>query len=368
MKQIYLVIAAAVFLYACTAEKKQTRTSSKMEVIAYYTGNSETIDQYSVEKLTQIIFSFGHLKGNNLHISSARDTATIQKLVSLKSRNPSLKVLLSLGGWGGCSSCSEVFSTEKGRRDFVQSTKELFQYFKTDGIDLDWEYPAIAGYPGHVYSPADKDHFTQLVQELRTALGKKAVISFAAGGFDRFLEQSIDWKKVMPLINNVNLMSYDLVSGFSKVTGHHTGLYSTEKQKQSADNAIRYFLNEKLPVNKIIIGSAFYARGWDSVSTENNGLYQQGVFKYFIPYKHFDRRLNSDSGFTFYMDSTALAPFAYNSTTKTFFTFDDKRSVTEKMNYVKKMKLGGIMFWELTLDSPVDGLLDTIDKERRRKQ
>ena len=31
------------------------------------------------------------------------------------------------------------------------------------------------------------------------------------------------------------------------------------------------------------------------------------------------------------------------------------------------MKLGGIMFWELTLDKPVDGLLDAIDKEKHRK-
>jgi GH18 family chitinase len=58
-----------------------------------------------------------------------------------------LKVILSLGGWGGCKTCSEVFSTEEGRKEFAQSAKDLCEKYKTDGIDLDWEYPAIEGYP-----------------------------------------------------------------------------------------------------------------------------------------------------------------------------------------------------------------------------
>lgn len=337
-----------------------------MQVIAYYTGNSETIDQYSVEKITQLIFSFGHLNGNRFHLKNMNDTLTIQKLVMLKKRNPGLKILLSLGGWGGCSTCSAVFSTKTGRKEFTHSVKEILRNFDADGIDLDWEYPAIAGFPGHTYSADDRKNFTSLVHQLRKKLGRKAIISFAAGGFDQYLQTSIDWKKVMPVINYVNLMSYDLVSGYSTVTGHHSGLYSTEKQKQSIDNAISFFKSIDAKLNKIIIGAAFYARGWDSVSNENNGLFQAGMYKHFIPYKSFNERLSKDSGFVYFTDSAALAPYAYNHLTKTFATFDNEYSVREKVNYIKKMKLGGIMFWELTLDKPVDGLLDVIDREKRR--
>ncbi len=65
-------------------------------MIAYYTGNSQEIDQYPVEKLTHIIFSFCYLKDNKLVTGSADADARIKKLVSLKKKYPSLKILLSL--------------------------------------------------------------------------------------------------------------------------------------------------------------------------------------------------------------------------------------------------------------------------------
>src|SRR6202035_117208 len=112
----------------------------------------------------------------------ANDTATIKHLVLLKEKNPKLKVILSLGGWGGCRSCPDVFSTDSGRKEFARSTKELTDYFHTDGIDLDWEYPALENVPGYAFSPDDKDNFTLLVKQLRKSLDNQQEISFAAGG------------------------------------------------------------------------------------------------------------------------------------------------------------------------------------------
>ncbi|RXK58082.1 glycoside hydrolase family 18 protein [Lacibacter luteus] len=362
-KQVFSILLFVLTVSICSAQKQ---TAKSMEVIAYYAGGSEAIDKFKAEQLTQIIFSFGHLKGNRLHIGSARDTATIHKLVALKKRNAKLKVLLSLGGWSGCAPCSDVFSTAAGRKEFAASVKELLQFFKADGIDLDWEYPAIEGYPGHTYRKEDKDNFTSLVQLLRTTLGKEKIISFAAGGFDEFLQESIDWKKVMPVIDFVNMMTYDFVGGYSKVTGHHTSLYSTGTQKRSADNVIRYFESINAPLQKIIIGAAFYARTWQGVNNSNNGLYQAGTFKDFVSFSQFKKHLNSDSGFVYYRDPVAQAPYAYNNRTKIFATFDDEVSVAAKVNYVQQKKLGGIMFWELSLDKPANGLLQVITDAKNK--
>lgn len=334
-------------------------------VIAYYSGGAELAGSIPVEKLTHIIFSFGHLKGNRLSIGNAKDSATIRKLVSLKRKNRSLKVILSLGGWGGCETCSPVFSTDMGRKEFASSVRKLLLYFRADGIDLDWEYPAIEGYPGHAYSPADRDNFTSLVRVLRDSLGAYREISFAAGGFDLFLQQSIDWINVMPLLDKVNLMSYDLVGGYSRITGHHTPLYSTADQKQSTDNAIRYLDSIGVAMNKVIIGAAFYARVWDSVASENNGLYQAGVFRQFIPYRNFPSTISRSRGYKFYRDTLAQAPYAYNVSRKLFATFDDSLSVAAKTRYALGKGLGGIMFWELSLDRKSKGLLDVIDRVKR---
>src|SRR5690606_15749589 len=114
-----------------SAQKKH-----RTDVLAYYAGDTKKIDQYDVKKLTHIIYSFCHLKDDKLFVRSTEDSLTIKKLVSLKKQNPDLKVMLSLGGWGGCAPCSEAFSRKNGRETFARSVKELNDYFQTDGIDL----------------------------------------------------------------------------------------------------------------------------------------------------------------------------------------------------------------------------------------
>ncbi|MGZ3847186.1 MAG: glycoside hydrolase family 18 protein, partial [Flavisolibacter sp.] len=266
-------LCIACFVYLLLPFHLSAQQTKKPAVIAYYAGhNPAQLDSFSIEKLTHIIFSFCHLKGNRLNVANANDTAMIQKMVFLKSRNKDLKVILSLGGWGGCATCSDVFSTKDGRKEFAQSVRELSEYFGSDGIDLDWEYPAIQGYPGHKYQQQDKDNFTYLVKQLRRKLGGSYEISFAAGGFTHFIQESVDWKKVMKKANYVNMMTYDLVSGYATVTGHHTALYSTSSQTESTDNAVQKLLALHVPASKIVIGAAFYGRMFEQVADTNAGL------------------------------------------------------------------------------------------------
>lgn len=340
--------------------ESQKRSSDTFSVIAYYTGDAHVIDTYDTGKLTHIIFSFCHLKDGKLSVDSKRDSLTIQHLVSLKKKNPRLKIMLSLGGWGGCAPCSEAFSTLEGRKLFANSVKQLNSYFGTDGIDLDWEYPTIEGHPGHLFQPADYDNFTSLVEELRKSLGKKHELSFAAGGFQKFLDESVDWKKVMPLVDRVNIMSYDLVNGYATVTGHHTPLYSTKPDEESTDKAVRYLLDLGIPARKLVIGAAFYTRVWKDVAAQNNGLYQKGVHTSGYDFKRLDTTFTEQKGWKYYWDDRAKAPYWYHSQAQKFATGDDKESVKYKTRYAREKKLGGIMFWELTLDQKKDGLLQAI--------
>jgi chitinase len=369
MRRLLVLFLGLSFFTDCTlaqSTKNKTGKRKKPEVIAYYAGDPATMDSFPVEKLTQIIFSFCHLKGNRLNVSNAYDTMTIRNLVGLKKRNPGLKVLLSLGGWGGCYTCSDVFSTLEGRKEFAQSVKEVSDHFHTDGIDLDWEYPAIQGPPGHPFAAADKFNFTALLQELRKILGKKMEISFAAGGFSSYLEKAVEWEKIIPLVNRVNLMTYDLVHGYSTVTGHHTPLYSTPRQKESTDNAVNYLLSIGVPSGKLVIGAAFYARVFDGVENINNGLYQPGKFRNGVGFRNFATTFSPEKGFAYFRDTIAAAPFLYNATEKLFVTFDDSISIEHKTHYVISRRLNGIMFWQLMDDKRNNGLLDVIDRSRRR--
>ncbi len=57
--------------------------NAEISVIAYYSGDAKSIDKYDIIKLTHIIYSFCHLKGNRLNVDNERNSVTVKKLVSL---------------------------------------------------------------------------------------------------------------------------------------------------------------------------------------------------------------------------------------------------------------------------------------------
>lgn len=366
MKILQTTICALFTLLAFTVYA-QNSNKMKCNVLAYYTGDANTIDKFNVAGLTHIIFSFTHLQGNHLHVDKAKDSLTIRKLVSLKKKYPNLKIIFSMGGWGGCKDCSAVFNTDAGRKEFAASSKQLLQYFGADGLDLDWEYPTIKGFPGHQYLPEDKHNFTLLIQELRKAFGNKYEISFAAGGFTEYILHSVEWDQIMPLLDRVNLMTYDLVAGFATTSGHSTPLYSTPNQRESGDNAVRMLDSMKVPLNKLVLGAAFYARIFQVQDSLNNGLYRPCKFIRGVDYKNMEAQVVSDTNYHYHWDSIAHAPYYFNDKENLLVTFDDKRSVAEKTQYVIDHHMDGIMFWELTGDLPDNGLLQAIDEVAEKK-
>lgn len=344
----------------------QAQQMDKFRVIAYYAGSAELLSQYEIEKVSHLIYCFGQLKGNELHFGYRNDTIALQTMAKLKLRNPDLKIMFSLGGWGGCKTCSEVFSLASNRKAFAESVKVLADFFKIDGIDLDWEYPAIQGYPGFRFDSTDKDHFTELLHELRTILGPKFEISFAAGGFSEFLQHSIHWKQVIKSVNFINLMSYDLVHGYSKWSGHHTPLYSTPYQKESTDHAVQWLLSQGVPSNQLVIGAAFYGRYFMIDEGYPVDLYQPCRFSHSFSSKHASDSLSETSGFIVQWDSTAQAPFAIHQGRRLVASYDDERSISAKVKYAKEQQLGGIMFWQLWDDRRTQGLLNIIHQTLKK--
>jgi chitinase len=355
MKKILLLLLLLAGIQAVSAQKEQP-----YKIIAYYTGIGAQIQQYPVDKISHIIISFVHLQNDTLLAQDSAQEKTIQQIVALKQRYPRLKVMISFGGWSACAPCSALFASETHRKNFAATTVALLKKYGLDGIDLDWEYPAIEGFPGHRYDASDKTHFTALLQALRNEMGNDYILSFAAGGFIKYLEQSIDWPAVMPLVDFVNLMTYDLVGGYATTTGHHTPLYSYRQGQESTDVCVSWLLAHKVPAAKLVTGAAFYARVWEKVPDINNGLYQPGIFKEGIDFAHFKEYFSDTSGFQYHWDNKARAPYQYNARKQLFATFDDKHSIREKARYVRSKKLGGIMFWELNEDQPKNGLLEEL--------
>ncbi len=338
----------------------------RYKIIAYYTGNGETIRQYPLDKLTHVIFSFLKLQNDTLCFHNDQQRESLRQIVALKKDHPHLKVMVSIGGWSGCAPCSELFASAEHRQTFARTAVSLFRANGIDGLDLDWEYPAIEGYPGHKFDSSDRDHFTELIRDLRREMGTDFLLSFAAGGFIRYLEHSVNWPAVLPLVDFVNLMTYDLVGGYATVTGHHTPPRSGGPGEESAEKCVRWLLEHGAPAAKLVTGAAFYARVWENVPDTRRGLYQPGRFKQGVAYRNFRLYFTDSMGYRYYRDRKTRAPYRYSRSLHLFATFDDRWSLRHKTRFIRRHGLGGIMFWELSQDLPRAGLVEAISRGLRR--
>lgn len=365
MKRTLLVSIGLILVFSGLAFAQTASADRKYNLIAYFSADSASLFNHDYSRITHIIYSFGHVNSEgNFGVSRGKDLAALNGLTLLKQKYPHLKLMVALGGWGGCELCSNVFNDPAKTKRFALSVRDFLKTYRLDGFDFDWEYPVVEGFPGHQYLPEDKDNFTKAVKLLRKTLPNGKIISFAAGGYVDYLQRAIDWKTIEPYIDFVNLMSYDLVGGYATVTGHQTPLYSPSEKEQSADRAIRYLDEIKFPLNKVIIGGTFYTRSWINVADTNNGLYQSGKFYQFTDHKKNIDILTESNGYTRYWDEKAQAAHWYNREKGIFVTGDDKQSFRAKSDYVKKKRLGGLMFWELPLDTPDNDLLNAIDINR----
>jgi len=340
-------------------------TAQQPALLGYYAGDGHDLYGREIGKMTHLIWCFLHLQGDSLAPLDKSQEKVIRKMVGFKREHPQLKVLLSLGGWGGCATCSEVFSQEAGRRKFARSVHALLKRTWTDGIDLDWEYPASQGPAGHAFKPEDRRNFTLLVRALREELGDRYEVSFAVGGFAEQLEKGFEWDSIMPISDRVHIMSYDLVHGYSKATGHHTALFSTKGQAASADAAVKWLVGHGVPKGKVVIGSAFYSRIFSVSDAKGNGFLKPGTFKRTVPWSAMDTTITSAKGWVWHHDTQAKASYAFNAAKGEFLTGDDVESVKAKAAYVREQGLGGIMFWQLLDDKPKGGLLDAMHKALR---
>jgi chitinase len=312
------------------------------------------------EKLSHINFAFAHIGADGrVSLADAAMEANLKRLVALKATNPRLKILISVGGWEA-DGFSDAALGESSRAVFVDSAVELVRRYSLDGVDIDWEYPG-QGVAGIKYRAEDRHNFTLLLKALRNKLGNRLLLTIASA--DREYFQHTEMDKLHVYLDWINVMSYDFFNSLTPTTGHHAGLYkssSAAPADRDADSSVKQHLAAGIPAEKIVLGIAFYGRGFTEVRQVNHGLNQPyGRFESAHDYSELANSLIGRQGYVRYWDDRAKAPFLWNSSSRTFISYDDPQSIRAKARYVKEHHLGGMMFWELSEDRN-DELLDVI--------
>ncbi|MGA3130372.1 MAG: glycoside hydrolase family 18 protein [Terracidiphilus sp.] len=333
-----------------------------------------THDQIDARNLTRINYAFAAIQDGRMVAGSTFDAQNLALLTSLRKQNPSLKVLISVGGWLWSSGFSDISLTAQSRKTFVDSVMDFLRRCDLDGLDVDWEYPGMPG-AGHPFRPEDKRNFTLLLKDLRgrfdqeqKATGRRLVLTIAAGASDDYLAHT-EMNEVRRYVDTVNLMTYDYaLPSVDSITTHSTPLFANPAapRQESADASVRAFERAGVPSGRILLGVAFYGHLWGQVADRNHGLFQPGkpAPGDFAPFSAIQQNMLGH-GFTRYWDKAAAVPYLYNEETQEFVSYDDAESLAIKCTYVKMHQLGGTMFWQY-LDDPSSALVETMSRVLRQ--
>ncbi|HEV8248249.1 MAG TPA: glycosyl hydrolase family 18 protein [Polyangiaceae bacterium] len=282
---------------------------------------------------------------------------------ALKRKHQHLRTFISIGGWSFNETATAwIFTTvaEKPstRAEFIQSAIAFSREYGFDGVDLDWEYP---GEPTRGGRPQDTQNFTALLREFRAAIqdeasktGKEALLLTMAAPAGPYHFRWLELDKIHESLDWINLMAYDYAGPWDGRTGVNAPFRDLGPGIQGSVSA---YINFGVPADKIVVGLATYGRSFGSVdkaevdtAAKGSGpparcTQADGMLAYFEVME-----LIQSGKYKAGWDDASSTPFAYDSAAKVWITYDDEKSITKKVEFIREKKLGGAMFWSLDTD------------------
>jgi len=348
-------------------------SSATKLLVGYFSAGAIHEQNYHVtdipaDLLSHVIYAFADVtaEGSCVSVNPKDDQVNFPQLQDLQKDYPQLCVLISVGGANHSTNFAAVCAAAATRANFAGSCVEFMTQNGFDGIDIDWEFPTAA----------DSENFTALLQELRSQLDVQGetddcryVLTIAApAGPDNIA--NLQLAKIHPLLDWINLESYDFAVASSRKTNFNAPLF-TDKGDLNVSAAVNSYLAAGVPANKIVVGVRFVGTGWQGVGPTDNGLYQTDTgaapgtwdapgAKPSGSFGYQDIEDNYLPSYTRSWDSEAQAPWLYNGGTGIMLSYEDPQSLPSKADYVRTNQLGGLMIWELSADDAQHTLLNAL--------
>ena len=296
---------------------------------------------------------------------------SFHQLQILKRNHPHLRTLISVGGWTGSGSFSDVALTPESREQFAMSCVDFVSRYGFDGVDIDWEFPVDGGLPGNTVRPEDKRNYTLLLAEIRSHLDAAGeyLLTIAAPSSPDLID-NIEADLIHPYVDWIDLMTYDFHGPWGgpadPVTHFNAPLrpagddplgepYRSAYNLQAAVDAYRA---RGVPAGKLHPGLAFYGRGYGGVASSGDGLYaaysgassigtwEAGLFDYWDLAAHY----MNQGAYSMHRHGDAAVPWLFDPIGRIMISYDDRESIGEKARFIRDGDLGGAMLWELSCD------------------
>ncbi|XP_077190705.1 chitinase-3-like protein 2 [Paroedura picta] len=342
------------------------QTVSTYKLVCYFTTSSqyrphggrfipETID---ANLCTHIIYAFAKISNNQITHAEWNDESTFANLNKLKTINPHLKILLSVGGYGeGSKPFSQIAASPARRSKFVKSVMRYVRENRFDGFDLDWVAP----------EEGDKQRLVNLVKDLSMHFGReelqegneKLILSVAVQAGKESIDKGYDINAISESADFINLSSFDFHGDWEHFTGHGSPLYKGRNDFGSSeyynvDYSVKYLMIKGAPSEKIMMGIATFGHTFTLASSQTGVgapasgpgtpgaiTRQKGILSYYeiCAFNHGAKKGRIEE---------QAVPYSYSG--DQWVGYEDVTSVRAKVQYMKENNLGGIMIWSLDLD------------------
>ncbi|XP_014217569.1 chitinase-3-like protein 1 isoform X2 [Copidosoma floridanum] len=298
---------------------------------------------------------------NSVAVTDEETPIGYQKLKNLVLRDSRLKTMISLGGDAvDGSTISMVLREPTLRFNLVKSIVKFLVKYEFNGFDLNWKYPK---------SLEDKRNLVLFLKELKKQFEPKGwVLSITA---HMSANQYYDYDGVSKHVDFINMMLFNFNGPWMGTTGPSAPLDSTNNINVHV--FVQNWMDNHVPNEKIVMGISSIGVVSTLLNPSDNkmnamvaesgrpGPYNnlRGLLGYF----EFCKEM---SQWTVIYDEMHRMPYAYKG--DQWMSFENKQSISEKVNYVMEKDLGGIAIWTVDNDdfNGVCGekwpLLNTINK------
>ncbi|UJR08796.1 hypothetical protein I4U23_013052 [Adineta vaga] len=308
---------------------------------------------------THLNYAFGNISnGVMIDPNTSNELSEIKQFTGLKQINPSLKVLVSVGGWTfndpgpTRQEFHNIISTQNARNRFIRSVRKYLEKHHFDGIDIDYEYPAAEDRGG---SPIDTDNYVTLIKELRNALGKKYLITIAAPASYWYLRH-FKIGEMSKYLDFINVMTYDIHGVWDRDIKSLGPYVKSHTNMEEIEQAFELFLRDGVKSDQLVFGLGYYGRSFtlESPSCKNLGCKfsgpgdpgsctnSSGTLAWF----EIEEIIAKNHQKTVKLDSSSMSKILTWGNNQ-WVAYDDEETLSMRRQYAKEHCLRGVMIWSI---------------------
>jgi chitinase len=310
--------------------------------------------------------------------------------VAMRAKNPSIKTLISVGGWNfndcsaspadtvgqGSATCelfSELAASEEKTQVFAQKVIAFCRKWGFDGFDLDWEYPVVAGHNSNTKPfqdvTRDYENYILLLKRLKAAFAEESpseplLLTAAVGVGKSTVETAYNIPEMNKYLDLINLMTYDMHGAWETRTGCNAPLHATEEDTAfagyplSVSWAVDYWLQHGASPEKLTMGIGTYGRGFALAQAAESGFLAPAAGASaaaastkeagYMAYYEIAALIQEGKAEEHY-DEDRACPYIVTQDGE-WVGYDNVRSVKAKAAWARSKGLRGTMVWALDLD------------------